>query len=107
MDSRVTKKNVETLKEIIKKFGYEQEMREFSRNFEYRVWQKLCNKVNIELQEENYQKTGVYKMAYDIYGKKEILTERQMKALERQMQIDYLNIKVPLNDFSFLSRLIK
>ena len=105
MNNRVTKKNIETLKNIIIKHGYEKEMRDFSENFDFSVCSRLVNKVSIELQEENYQKTCVYITAYDIYGKREVYTEKQIKALERQMELDYLKIKVPLNDFSFLNNI--
>lgn len=107
MDIRVTKKNIETLKNIIVNFGYEEEMREFSKNFPYPTWQKLVNATSIILQEEYYQKNGVYKLAHDIYGKKIVSSLAQQKRDARQMQIDYLNIKVPLNDFHFLGKIIK
>ena len=46
--------------------------------------------------------------AYSSAGKEVVsYIEQQIKAMEREMKLEFLKIKVPLNDFSFLSNLIK
>jgi hypothetical protein len=106
MKNKINKEAIETVKTMIKNGGYwDQAIPNYLKDFMLNAANKILNQACIELQDEYYKQTGLYKSAQEIYNKLQKATQEEIKKLEQWAANEYIKIDKPLNDYSFFDNI--